>query len=182
MPYVDLNPIRAAIAESLQQSDFTSIQKRVQTLQAVDLPDKAGSRTGRGTVAKPGSEPRSDAHLAPLEINQRRDATGPCCHRHGTRASDKGFLPMPVAAYVQLLEWTARNVGKGKQGATPAKLRPVFERLGVSKMVWLSLVKDFGRLFYAVAGQPDAIDHCRSRKGQRRYKTPRETRKLMSGN
>jgi hypothetical protein len=30
--YVDLNPIRAAMAETLEQSDFTSIQRRIQAL------------------------------------------------------------------------------------------------------------------------------------------------------
>ncbi len=31
--YVDLNPIRAALAETLETSDFTSIQRRIQALQ-----------------------------------------------------------------------------------------------------------------------------------------------------
>jgi hypothetical protein len=30
--YVDLNPIRAALAETLEQSDFTSVQRRIQAL------------------------------------------------------------------------------------------------------------------------------------------------------
>jgi hypothetical protein len=41
------------------------------------------------------------------------------------------------------------------------------------------LVKDFGRMFYAVAGRPHEIDAHRSRNGQRHYKTRRETRELM---
>jgi REP element-mobilizing transposase RayT len=31
--YVDLNPIRAAMAETLEESDFTSVQRRIQALQ-----------------------------------------------------------------------------------------------------------------------------------------------------
>ena len=30
--YVDLNPLRAALAETLETSDFTSVQRRIQSL------------------------------------------------------------------------------------------------------------------------------------------------------
>lgn len=36
MMYVDLNPIRAGIADSLQSSDFTSIQERISALKQVN--------------------------------------------------------------------------------------------------------------------------------------------------
>ena len=42
--YVDLNPIRAAMAESIEESDFTSAQKR-----AAGLKSRVGSGTAKGT-------------------------------------------------------------------------------------------------------------------------------------
>lgn len=66
---------------------------------------------------------------------------------------------MSVASYLELLDWTARTIRSDKCGATPAN----FERLGISGEVWCAIVRDFGRLFYAVAGQPYAIDSYRSR-------------------
>ncbi len=162
--YVDLNPIRAAMAETLEESDFTSVQKRIES--EVKLDDRAA---------------HSDLHLARLPIDEQRDATGPCCHVDGSRASDKGFLPMTVAAYVDLLDWTAREIQQGKRGSTPQRMQPVFERLGISSEVWCGLVKDFGKLFYAVAGRPHEIDARRSRDGMKRYKTKRATRELMPG-
>lgn len=179
--YVDLNPIRAAMAETLETSDYTSVQQRIEALK---------SKTAQATRAKPGrrsgeagrsrAAPSADGYLAPLEIDERRDATGPCCHDRGQRASDKGFLAMPVEAYVTLLDWTARQITEKKRGVTPAESPPVLERLGISGETWCALVRDFGKLFYAVAGRPHEIDNHQARHGTHRYKTRRATRELLA--
>ena len=173
--YVDLNPIRAAMAQTLETSEYTSVKHRIEALRS----------SARGTKAAGAHPP--DGYLAPLSIDERRDPTGPCAHTQGLRASDKGFLPMPVADYLELLDWTARQIVRGKRGSTPASARPVLERLGISAPTWCALVKDFGHLFYAVAGQPHRIDEHQSRrrsKGSKRkrhrYKTRRATRELLS--
>ena len=174
--YVDLNPIRAAMAGTLEQSEYTSVKHRVEALKREVKGKKGVGRSKRRVLG--GCLP--DGYLAPLSINERRDRTGPCVHTQGARASDKGFLSMPVASYVELLDWTARQMVRGKRGSTPAGARPVFERLGISEQTWCVLVKDFGRLFYAVAGQPQSIDAHRSRRGNHRYKTRRATRELLA--
>ncbi len=46
----------------------------------------------------PSNAKRLDDHLAPLEINERRDTTGPRCNSRGCRASDKCFLPIPTGS------------------------------------------------------------------------------------
>jgi hypothetical protein len=187
--YVDLNPIRAAMAKTVESSDYTSAQKRVEAIkQVIDAKSTSGSKQGpSGKTSKKKSasglaDPiRPDGHLSPLEINERRDAVGPHCHRDGLRASDKGFLPMTVAGYVELLDWTARQVRGGKRGSTPASAKLIFERLGISGEVWTELVKEFGRLFITVAGKPHEIDTRRSRKRHRRFKTHPRIRKLLAG-
>ena len=201
--YVDLNPIRAAICETLEGSDYTSVQKRIAAVRGVaetatpatesvaaanaenvddwktdvETSGTGFSRTAAVGISLAGASP--DAFLAPLEINENADAIGPCCHAGGNRASDKGFLPMTSGAYIELLDWTARQIRRDKRGSTPSTIGPIFERLGISGEVWCGLVKDFGRLFYAVAGQPGQIDTRRSRDGNHRYKTKRQTRQLM---
>lgn len=199
--YVDLNPIRAAIAETLEQSDFTSVQRRIEALQeSLDAEGSQGCtsaltgsqdatpvggelRTNESQLARePNSARRSprDAHLAPLTIDELRDSIEAYCSTSGNRASDKGFLPMTVAGYVELLDWTARTIRGDKRGSTTANALPIFERLGISGEIWCELVKDFGRLFYAVAGQPQTISACQSRKRKHRYKTRIRTRELLA--
>ena len=54
------------------------------------------------------------------------------------------------------------------------------DRLGISAAIWCRLVKDFGRLFSVVAGQPERIDEHRLKASSRRYPTRQETRELLA--
>ncbi len=148
------------------------MQKRIGAIRnAIVLPPNAVEAKSR--ISRP------DRYLAPLSIDERHDPIGPRCHVEGFRASDKGFLPMTLAAYVDLLDWTARQIRSDKRGSTPSELAPTFDRLGITSDVWCDLVRDFGKLFFAVAGRPEEIDSHRSRSGEHRYKAKLETRALM---
>jgi hypothetical protein len=162
---VDLNLIRAALAETLETSQFTSIQRRI------------GSLSEEGTQA---AEPASDRFLAPVEIDQRKDAIGPAASVSPYRASDKGFLSISALEYIQLLDWTARQVVPGKLGATPADSPEVLERLGLTARQWTGLVSGFGRLFSLVAGLPETIAAQRTRRTRRPMYARRAFRELFA--
>ena len=160
---MDLNPIRAAIAKTIEDSDFTSAQKRANELRgqcsvgSVQCSEKAndGAEESRNLRLAPSGS-RSARHLSPVDLSGSdvlsmggetgRGKTGPCSHAQGQRCSDKGFLPMSTVDYLNLLDWTARQVRSDKQGATPQHLAPIFDRLGVSSEVGCHLVKHFGKL------------------------------------
>ena len=74
-----------------------------------------------------------------------------------TRASNTGCLPMPFSEYLQLLDWTGRQIRADKRGAIPQELAPIFERLHMSGESWLSLVHDFRRKFRRAAGTPASL-------------------------
>lgn len=162
--YVDLNPIRAALAELLEHSDHTSIQHRVVAIEEETADVKS---------------PRSDSFLAPLSIDEFRDALGPCPNVLGERASDKGFLAMSIESYIELLDWTARKIVPGKSGNTPTDAPPVLQRLQLEEPVWCELVSNYGRLFSLVAGRPTVIEAARSRHRNSRYRAPRRLRELL---
>ena len=122
----------------------------------------------------------SGRHLAPMNLKERSGETGPCVHKRGQRCSNKGFLQMSTADYLNLLDWTARQVRTGKRGTTPQNLAPLFDRLGVSSDIWCHRVKDFGKLFSIVAGQPTQIDGHRSKPNTHRYRARRAARELLS--
>ena len=161
--YVDLNPIRAALAETLEGSDHTSVQRRIESLGCDATAD----------------EPARDRFLAPVQIDPRRDAVGPVASRTAQRASDKGFLSMSTIEYIALLDWTARVVVPGKPGATPAETPGVLERLGLNVPQWTGLVRDFGRLFSLAAGLPGTLNTQQTRLTHRRWHTRRGLRELF---
>ena len=156
--YVDLNPIRAALAETLEESPYTSVQRRIQSMQV---------------------KRDADRSLAPVFIDERASSflTGGVTLVH--RCSNLGFLPMTAAEYIQLLDWTSRQAAPGKHGKTPENIPPVLTRLGIDTKIWCELAGNFGRLFYQVAGKPQTIDQQRSRVKQRQFYMRRVARDVF---
>lgn len=166
--YVELNPIRAAIAETLEQSDFTSVQRRIESKVAASI-----------AVQPASAADRRDAFLARLSIDEGNDATGPCASQAGKRCSDKGLLSMNASEYFQLLDWTARELVPCKRGRTPDSYPPILQRLGLAKSSWCALVQQFDEVFCHVAGRVDRVDQCRSHQTMRRFRVRPIARTLL---
>jgi REP element-mobilizing transposase RayT len=159
--YVDLNPVRAAIAETPEESDYTSVQDRIESAKKTAR-SKAKTAKQRQEVA--ANLP--DRWLSPVYLNERK-APGPMVMVNGLgfRASDKGFLPIKLVDYLSLVDWTGRQIANGKRGRIPDKCKPILERLGLSREIWCDLVKDFGRLFGRVAGRPGSLEQSAESSG-----------------
>ncbi len=172
--YVDLNWIRACLAETLEMSDYTSAKRRVlalrETARIRDLGKEASVR--RGLLA--------DSFLSPVDLCEASGSVGPQPCINGLRCSDKGFLPMSAAEYLELLDWSARQVAKGKPGRTPGDLPPILQRMGLSPTVWLVMVAEFEDLFSSVAGLPEHVDQECGLQSGRRFYMKRQTRELFS--
>ncbi len=83
------------------------------------------------------------------------------------RASHKGFLPMTLADYLSLLDWTGRQLRRDKRGAIPAEMQPLFARLKISGEGWFDLIQDFSRLFRRAAGRPESLATEAARRDRR---------------
>jgi REP element-mobilizing transposase RayT len=153
MAYVDLNPIRAQIAESPETSRFTSAFERIQAQQAESDAQESDAQRERGNW------------VSPVEL--ARDHASESASVPTVRASNRGCLSMTQSQYLQLLDWSGRQVSRGKRGAIPAGLPPILARLGVSEDGWLKLVKDFGRLFRRAAGSPASLAREATRRERR---------------
>ena len=178
--YVDLNPIRAAMAENLEESQYTSAFDRIGSIKGKKMASsaaamKAISREEAAKILKDttpkqradrrkearkrkGSMVLRDAWLSPLTLNER-GTPGPASSKSGLRASDKGFLSMTSEDYIALLDWTGREGKPSKQGKIPAELAPILQRLGIEGSMWSELVWNYKRYFgkSSSAGRSDRM-------------------------
>ena len=83
------------------------------------------------------------------------------------RVSEKGFLAITLEEYLELLDWTGREVRADKRGAIPAHLAPILERLGIQPAHWMDAVRDYDQQFRTVVGRVESIRHEAVRRGRR---------------
>jgi REP element-mobilizing transposase RayT len=178
LSYVDLNPIRAAIAETPEKSYFTSGHDRIlaaqaQAVLAAQEAGGAGRRAeGRLAEASPaGTKPVEQAagewsrpkQTSPEALSQEqlrllaelRVAAARAdwlCPLQSTETR-KGFLNLPLQDYFALLDWTGRQMRKDKPGSIPGHLEPILIRMEIEREAWLDTVQHFGSHFRRVAGK-----------------------------
>jgi hypothetical protein len=74
-------------------------------------------------------QPHANGWLASSPLEPKRLAV--LAKKTVRRASNKGCLSIGLGDYLQLLDWTGRQIRSDKRGAMPANLEPLFERLGI---------------------------------------------------
>jgi hypothetical protein len=150
--YVDLNVVRAGMAETPEASEFTSAFDRIQARWQE-------TQHEMGTSLPLPSATEADGWLAPILLDERADAfpetstvtkpdaatpeSPPCCNPPGaSRISNKGFLPMTRDQYLTLLDILGRALRAGKRGFIPPELPPILERLQLDASHWLNALLD----------------------------------------
>ena len=147
MIYVDLNPIRAGMANTPEESDFTGVKQRID-----DLRIHLGKSHFEPGNLKANS---SDLHawerldnvaneysgwLSPIEIDEMNDPLGEDAEPNGRRCSRKGILTMSVLRYIDLVEWCGREIRSDKRGSIPSDLSPILGRLGLDGQTLIGTV------------------------------------------
>ena len=141
MSYVDLNPIRAGLANSLSESDFTSIQQRLE-----------GQRGSWRDAERDGTASSSARPRRPPLAQFRRPQD----------LDSDPELPIEFEQYVQLLESTgaALQTEPSKQ-TIGAPSRGLLEQLGIRSEHWVETVKNYRRHFFSMVGEAHRIAlHC----------------------
>ena len=115
--YVDLNPVRAGVARTPETSRYTSAYDRIHGRK--NSCDKKRRRKSKKRPRRREGKAR-DRWLSPVPLNTRAS----CGDRVSWRASNKGFLPVTLDEYLQLLDWTGRQVRGNKRGSIPRHLAP----------------------------------------------------------
>jgi hypothetical protein len=209
LQYVDLNPIRAGLTKTLEGSLFTSVQDRIEDLKLAknqcDGASTAATENATPTAAIPASPvaatpviavpeslPAAERNafdaavehgaragwLSPIPLQPKRQAVR--AKQTERRASNKGCLSLGLGEYLQLLDWTARQIRTGKRGATPAELAPVFERLQISAELWVECVTHFHKWFRSSVGRPNSMTANAETKGHNRAISINASRKVFA--
>ena len=129
MAYVDLNPVRACIAEKPESSEYTSIKKRCE----------AAKNVGRvkGVVAK------QPAKLQRFAGNPRLDMPD--------------GLPFRTLDYLELVDWTGRQIRKDKRGSIDVESPAILRRLDIDEDHWLYMTQHFESSFKSLVGSVCAL-------------------------
>jgi hypothetical protein len=131
MAYVDLNPIRAGIAETPEDSEFTSIYDRIRQL----APDS--------------NLQTSDAINVPLLGFRVSDSKA---------TSEDHSIPFSLPDYLELVDWTGWAQRNDKRGAIDSRQPAIMQRLNLDKGVWRHAMQSGGNVFGRAIGQ---LDHLR---------------------
>ena len=162
MAYVDLNPVRAAIAETPENSEFTSVQQRIADRQAAQqAAQQATAPEQREVQIEHGPQA---GWLAPIALDVPCRAVRDCAT--GRRASNRGCLPMSLDQYLRLVDWTGRQLRPDKAGRIPPELDSILQRLDCVSGVWLDLVRNFRCRFRTEAGRPESLRQVRFQRRQ----------------
>lgn len=117
MAYVDLNPIRAGIASTLEDSEFTSVYDRLKEIRQ----------------CAPHKPTRMSA-----DRNPRLMPFNESLHPTQTFAA----IPFNLRDYVDLVDWTGRVVRQDKKGFIPSSVPMILQSLGLSDAEWRLLALD----------------------------------------
>lgn len=151
MAYVDLNPIRAGVTDTLDNSDFTSIQERLIT-HAKKVKNRS-YRQHRLLTSK------NAKHLVGHRSGGKQAGLKPLSEFETTAGSE---LPISQKSYFALLEVTAEAINLGAREAFQAQrlLEDHADTLAVfnvSPITWLKSVRDFHKHYGAAAGSQDSL-------------------------
>jgi len=176
--YVDLNPVRAAVAERPEQSEFTSAYDRILALRARRRAERTTRRRTRASRRWRNVPPAAlrDEWLCPIAAEAPASPAGTvrvpkhqaagCPEPEPRRASSESFLSMSLEDYLRLLDWTGRQVRGGRRGAIPPRLAPILDRVQVGREHWLASVENFGRWFHRAVGRPERLAEEATRSGK----------------
>lgn len=134
MSYVDLNPVRAGIAGTLEDSDFTSIQQRLLEL---------------------GATPEEKRPDGPMACPKTTGLRLPALREFATcgAPASNHRLPLDLEGYVELLRSTVDALRSSDP--RPECLEPVahtFDRLGIRADRWVETLLCYHQRFFSMVG------------------------------
>ncbi len=142
--YVDLNVIHAGIAETPEESSYTSAFDRIRARWRTAQQELSGKSCDLSS-----EEGQPDDWLAPIFLDERAEAyrdVEPAAAANpigAPRVSNLGFLPITCAQYLTLLDRMGRLFRQGKRGQIPGDLPPILQRLNLGAEHLIDAIAEF---------------------------------------
>jgi len=127
MVYVDLNPIRAKINSTVEQSEYTSVFERIHSKSHY-------------------AEERNDIINKPLVKFIGAE------HRHQPEG-----ICFSLIDYLELVDWTGKNIREDKKGAISAQMPALLGVLGLDCETWFTLANGFGKTYHGAVGSLEEL-------------------------
>jgi len=143
MAYVDLNPVRAKMATSVETSEYTSAYERIHCV--------------------------AQSKEKPLEYTFNKKAllgfVGDVSEQE-TEQNTQG-IPFSLLDYIELIDWSGRIIREDKRGAILGSRPRLLAILGLDDDAWLSLANSFGKVYHGAVGSLEALAAYASHTGKR---------------
>ena len=136
LAYVDLNPVRAGMADTPELSDYTSIQLRIKHWKNVSEELCNNSFSDSDENAQPES-------LLPFAGNLRQPMP-------------KGII-YNLLDYLELIDWTGRQIRENKTGSIDGNAPPILLRIGIAPEHWIELCTHFEERFKGLVGSQHSL-------------------------
>ncbi|MCG6200029.1 transposase [Psychromonas antarctica] len=137
MAYVDLNPVRAKMAETVEASEYTSVFERVHGSCCDD------EKTCSDFTSKPLFG------FVAGECNEQPQG-----------------IPYAFIDYLELVDWTGRAIRSDKRGGISNKIPRLLSTLGLDGNTWLELACHFGGNYHCAVGSLEELDKFASHTGR----------------
>jgi REP element-mobilizing transposase RayT len=129
MAYVDLNPIRAKMASSIERSEYTSAHERIH-----------GNASPKISTAPENK---------PIKL---------LYGFVGDKAQDTSQgIPFSLIDYLELLDWTSRVLRDDKRGAILGTQPQLLDVLGIDDQTWCELASSFGKNYHGAVGSLEEL-------------------------
>jgi REP element-mobilizing transposase RayT len=148
MAYVDLNPVRAGMAETPEDSDYTSIQQRI-----LERDPGIASRDPQVLESLPTDLQSASGQLIPFSAREHDDP-------------DR-TIPYSLTDYLELVDWSGRAIVEGKCGKIPDHLPPILQRLKVDPNNYIRFIRrEQKSRFHAFIGSVESMRAAAERFGR----------------
>jgi len=144
MAYVDLNPVRAKMSNSVETSEYTSAYERLFPCKKMGIAQQKEKPLEYAFTKKPLFGFIGDT------IEQQPQG-----------------IPFSLLDYIELVDWSGRIIREDKRGAISSQRPRLLSTLGLDDDTWLSLASSFGKDYHGAVGSLEALAAYSSNTGKR---------------